>query len=178
MGRPHKTRRSAAGEMSRRSSAVCRSSTPAPRGSGDAAGRPPAASHRASAVRRHRPPARSAARPYKTSRIVIDMLILIDHLHHCVGNRTARSCAPTHRKTWPGVTLSPDDLAPSGPIICVVHTELIMVTLTAFASPVRRLVALIPLAFILVSLTSCAGPGTLLGPPYDGPTAAWGYNVP
>jgi hypothetical protein len=53
-----------------------------------------------------------------------------------------------------------------------------MVALTAFAYFVRRLVVPIALAFTLVSLTSCAGPHTFLGPAYDGPTAAYGYNIP
>jgi hypothetical protein len=40
--------------------------------------------------------------------------------------------------------------------------------------------ALIALAFIGISLTSCAATksNAFLGPAYDGPTAAYGYNLP
>jgi hypothetical protein len=45
---------------------------------------------------------------------------------------------------------------------------------------VGRPITLIALAVTVMSLTSCeaAGSGPFLGPAYDGPTAAYGYNHP
>jgi hypothetical protein len=45
---------------------------------------------------------------------------------------------------------------------------------------IRCPVAFLALAVTLVSLTSCAGTQktAFLGPAYDGPTAAYGYNQP
>ena len=45
---------------------------------------------------------------------------------------------------------------------------------------IRRHDALIALAMIAMSLTSCAATNgnAFLGPAYDGPTAAYGYNLP
>jgi hypothetical protein len=45
---------------------------------------------------------------------------------------------------------------------------------------IRCPVALLAMAVVLVSLTSCAGTDNtaFLGPAYDGPTAAYGYNQP
>jgi hypothetical protein len=48
------------------------------------------------------------------------------------------------------------------------------------ALKVWRTTALTALLVTLMSLTSCAGMGdnSFLGPAYDGPTAAYGYNIP
>jgi hypothetical protein len=45
---------------------------------------------------------------------------------------------------------------------------------------VKRSIALVALLASVASLASCAQPGThpFLGAPYDGPTAAYGYNYP
>jgi hypothetical protein len=45
---------------------------------------------------------------------------------------------------------------------------------------IGRPATLAALAVIIMSLTSCAGTGhtAFLGPAYDGPTAAYGYNIP
>jgi hypothetical protein len=49
-----------------------------------------------------------------------------------------------------------------------------------FTTIARHPVALLALAVTLVSLTACAGTGntSFLGPAFDGPTAAYGYNQP
>lgn len=45
---------------------------------------------------------------------------------------------------------------------------------------VKRSIALVAIVATIASLTSCAQPDShpFLGAPYDGPTAAYGYNYP
>ena len=53
-------------------------------------------------------------------------------------------------------------------------------TATRFFRVLRRPEAIIVAVVIALSLTSCSATNNnaFLGAPYDGPTAAWGYNLP